>query len=172
MKNIIKNSYKTPAENSFPTRQKQPGHFHVRAVLRSDDMTKSRDGRFSEKQKGSSLQAGASFLVRMTGLEPVRHGHTPLKRACLPVPAHPQISVTRILYSACSYLSIPFFGPAAKKAAGPKKILIRSSRIWGTRRCRAAAAGPAPPQAGPPGRSRRTTPRRCEARPRPASPLR
>ena len=28
------------------------------------------------------------FLVRVTGLEPVRHRHTPLKRACLPVPAH------------------------------------------------------------------------------------
>ena len=28
-------------------------------------------------------------VVRVTGLEPVRHGHTPLKRACLPVPAHP-----------------------------------------------------------------------------------
>ena len=27
------------------------------------------------------------FLVRATGLEPVRHKHTPLKRACLPVPA-------------------------------------------------------------------------------------
>ena len=27
-------------------------------------------------------------LVRVTGLEPVRHKHTPLKRACLPVPAH------------------------------------------------------------------------------------
>ena len=27
-------------------------------------------------------------MVRVTGLEPVRRGHTPLKRACLPVPAH------------------------------------------------------------------------------------
>ena len=26
-------------------------------------------------------------LVRETGLEPVRRRHTPLKRACLPVPA-------------------------------------------------------------------------------------
>ena len=26
-------------------------------------------------------------LVRETGLEPVRHKHTPLKRACLPIPA-------------------------------------------------------------------------------------
>ena len=28
-------------------------------------------------------------MVRQTGLEPVRLGHTPLKRACLPVPALP-----------------------------------------------------------------------------------
>ena len=28
------------------------------------------------------------LLVRVTRLELVRHGHTPLKRACLPVPAH------------------------------------------------------------------------------------
>ena len=27
-------------------------------------------------------------LVRVTRLELVRHGHTPLKRACLPIPAH------------------------------------------------------------------------------------
>ena len=26
-------------------------------------------------------------MVRETGLEPVRHKHTPLKRACLPIPA-------------------------------------------------------------------------------------
>ena len=30
------------------------------------------------------------FLVRQTGLEPVRQRHTPLKRACLPIPALPQ----------------------------------------------------------------------------------
>ena len=33
------------------------------------------------------------FLVRETGLEPVRHKHTHLKRACLPVPALAQINV-------------------------------------------------------------------------------
>ena len=36
------------------------------------------------KPEQSELCSG---LVRETGLEPVRHGHTPLKRACLPVPA-------------------------------------------------------------------------------------
>ena len=29
------------------------------------------------------------FLVRKMGLEPTRHGHTHLKRACLPIPALP-----------------------------------------------------------------------------------
>ena len=33
----------------------------------------------------------SSYLVRVTGLEPVRRGHTPLKRACLPIPAHSHI---------------------------------------------------------------------------------
>ena len=28
-------------------------------------------------------------MVRVTGLEPVRQRHTPLKRACLPIPALP-----------------------------------------------------------------------------------
>ena len=27
-------------------------------------------------------------LVRVMGLEPIRQRHTPLKRACLPIPAH------------------------------------------------------------------------------------
>ena len=30
-------------------------------------------------------------MVRVTGLEPVRQRHTPLKRACLPIPAHSHI---------------------------------------------------------------------------------
>ena len=32
--------------------------------------------------------------VRVMGLEPIRQRHTPLKRACLPVPAHSQIKLT------------------------------------------------------------------------------
>ena len=34
-------------------------------------------------------------FMRVMGLEPIRHKHTPLKRACLPVPAH---SLTNINY--------------------------------------------------------------------------
>ena len=35
------------------------------------------------------MEAGSllNSVVRETGLEPVRHKHTPLKRACLPIPA-------------------------------------------------------------------------------------
>jgi hypothetical protein len=39
------------------------------------------------KKPGNVLLSTFPVLVRETGLEPVRHGHTPLKRACLPVPA-------------------------------------------------------------------------------------
>ena len=35
---------------------------------------------------------GHNIMVRVTGLEPVRQRHTPLKRACLPIPAHSQIT--------------------------------------------------------------------------------
>ena len=43
-------------------------------------------------------------LVRQTGLEPVRRRHTPLKRACLPIPALPQS--TCLLYHLNILLSI------------------------------------------------------------------
>ena len=36
-------------------------------------------------------------MVRVTGLEPVRQRHTPLKRACLPIPAHSHISVKTVM---------------------------------------------------------------------------
>jgi len=42
----------------------------------------------------------------VTGLEPVRHEHTPLKRACLPVPAH---SLTEIYYTIILNLCQEFF---------------------------------------------------------------
>ena len=35
-------------------------------------------------------------MVRETGLEPVRHKHTPLKRACLPIPA---LALNNMYYS-------------------------------------------------------------------------
>ena len=50
-------------------------------------------------------------VVRVTGLEPVRHRHTPLKRACLPVPAHSHIillhffQVRMLLYHPLSRMS-------------------------------------------------------------------
>ena len=52
-------------------------------------------------------------MVRAVGLEPTRHKHTPLKRACLPVPACSHLYValsepTHILYKVFTFLSIPF----------------------------------------------------------------
>ena len=50
---------------------------------------------FSRQKKSFANTVDTMFakprLVRQTGLEPVRQGHTPLKRACLPVPALPHI---------------------------------------------------------------------------------
>ena len=40
-----------------------------------------------------------SFLVRQMGLEPIRRRHTPLKRACLPIPALPHLSNARVIIS-------------------------------------------------------------------------
>ena len=39
--------------------------------------------------------AKAFHLVRQMGLEPIRQRHTPLKRACLPIPALPQITLLK-----------------------------------------------------------------------------
>ena len=38
-------------------------------------------------------------MVRVTGLEPVRQRHTPLKRACLPIPAHSHIELSVFVVS-------------------------------------------------------------------------
>ena len=43
---------------------------------------------YAKKKKTHSV---LFFLVRVMGLEPIRRRHTPLKRACLPIPAHSQI---------------------------------------------------------------------------------
>jgi len=39
------------------------------------------------------------FLMRAVGLEPTRHKHTPLKRACLPIPACSLIASTKRIIS-------------------------------------------------------------------------
>ena len=61
----------------------------------STAQAKASEAIFQKKRKPGnpwySRLSGLYNLVRMTGLEPVRHGHTPLKRACLPVPAHPHL---------------------------------------------------------------------------------
>ena len=51
------------------------------------------EGFFPAQQKSAGTNVPALFLlVRKMGLEPTRHRHTHLKRACLPIPALPQIA--------------------------------------------------------------------------------
>ena len=45
---------------------------------------------YRNKQK-SSKPFQLTALVRVMGLEPIRQRHTPLKRACLPIPALPHL---------------------------------------------------------------------------------
>ena len=50
-------------------------------------------------------------VVRETGLEPVRHKHTPLKRACLPIPA---LALNNMYYSTQSPICQLFISQTAK----------------------------------------------------------
>ena len=47
------------------------------------------------------------LLVRVTRLELVRRRHTPLKRACLPIPAHSHIVVNR--FDSTLFIISPLF---------------------------------------------------------------
>ena len=58
---------------------------------------------FKIKNRRRPFQS-ATTMVRVTGLEPVRRRHTPLKRACLPIPAHSQIYL--FFSNACYYSTI------------------------------------------------------------------
>ena len=61
------------------------------------------------KQKSAGINVPTLFLlVRKMGLEPTRHRHTHLKRACLPIPALPHKAMP---WHCKKYFSIP----AAKK---------------------------------------------------------
>ena len=46
-----------------------------------------------QKRSATHYELPTAGLVRETGLEPVRQRHTPLKRACLPIPAFSHIPV-------------------------------------------------------------------------------
>ena len=65
--------------------------------------------RVQVKQKSARTNVPTLFLlVRKMGLEPTRHRHTHLKRACLPIPALPHKAMP---WHCKKYFSIP----AAKK---------------------------------------------------------
>ena len=57
------------------------------------------------KKKQLEINSSCLFLVRETGLEPVRWKHTPLKRARLPIPPLPR---TLVLYHKRNKMSILF----------------------------------------------------------------
>ena len=42
------------------------------------------------------------------GLEPIRHKHTPLKRACLPIPAHSQVKSIFIIFARRPFVNLFF----------------------------------------------------------------
>ena len=44
---------------------------------------------YLHKKRRRNQHSSVFLLVRKMGLEPTRHGHTHLKRACLPIPALP-----------------------------------------------------------------------------------
>ena len=71
-------------------------------------------------------------MVRVTGLEPVRQRHTPLKRACLPIPAHSQMvlnfSQQMILYHNRPLMSIENLKKSRPAAVSPlRDLLARAS---------------------------------------------
>ena len=55
--------------------------------------------RIPNKNPHGGIRHGGLCLVRKMGLEPTRHRHTHLKRACLPIPALPQIAFDCKKYS-------------------------------------------------------------------------
>ena len=70
--------------------------YHILKVIVQYKKIDVNGNRFLKKKRQSSMKIVVSFLVRVTGLEPVRYKHTPLKRACLPIPAHSQNLVVHI----------------------------------------------------------------------------
>ena len=73
------------------------GDRHAPYIIRRANAPPSPEGEgFSPaQQKSAGTKVPALFpLVRKMGLEPTRHRHTHLKRACLPIPALPLVALT------------------------------------------------------------------------------
>ena len=68
----------------------------ARSIVFSKQCTNNVQNGYPQKtnnpQTALQSHSRAKGMVRVTGLEPVRQRHTPLKRACLPIPAHSQIT--------------------------------------------------------------------------------
>ena len=76
--------------------------------VKSDSKPATKYDTKMQKRKGLCFRK-APDLVRQTGLEPVRQRHTPLKRACLPIPALPHLKC-EIYYNNNSLQSQGLFG--------------------------------------------------------------
>jgi len=64
-------------------------------------------------------------MVRAVGLEPTRHKHTPLKRACLPIPACSHTASTNDIIALTSSFVNNFFQKKQKKLKTLKSKVFR-----------------------------------------------
>ena len=77
-------------DGTFPRTKKQSTGLFFAACGRP--CCSSPQLRIPNKNPHGGVRHGDLCLVRKMGLEPTRHRHTHLKRACLPIPALPQIA--------------------------------------------------------------------------------
>ena len=77
-------------DGTFPRTKKQSSGLFFAACGRP--CCSSPQLRMPNKNPHGGVRHGDLCLVRKMGLEPTRHRHTHLKRACLPIPALPQIA--------------------------------------------------------------------------------
>ena len=77
-------------DGTFPRTKKQSTGLFFAACGRP--CCSSPQLRIPKRNPVGGVRQRGLFLVRKMGLEPTRHRHTHLKRACLPIPALPQIA--------------------------------------------------------------------------------
>ncbi len=68
------------------------------------------------------------------GLEPIRHKHTPLKRACLPIPAHSQVKSIFIIFARRPFVNLFF----------RKALTLFHSLVYNKEKSGCSAVGSAP----------------------------
>lgn len=99
------------------------------------------------KNPHGGIRHGDLCLVRKMGLEPTRHKHTHLKRACLPIPALPQIAFdckkdSSTFWGIKSSLILHLFSIAARHhLANPVETWYTKTAASAARRCTTTAGG-------------------------------